>query len=382
MAENYFPSAKDFDEMGDHLEAIATALLDEIYVDPYSSSWATVQKAVRAGVAPHVIPVGTKLRATHKVYGTIWCDVVAHNHYKSADYENVYTMTLMCSNAITSLPFDSREAFYYADEELPAGTYHFTVPTTCGSWLAGTYQFTLQYPLPAGGQLCIRDNSSTPLESSLVTAFINITDDFSTQSSGIVVGSDGANLGTFGVELNHINRVAYGSNNYKESDVRQFLNSSETMGYVWSPQTKFDRPPSWIISLDGFANGLDEDLLGVIGRVIVPCVANRYYESPDSTLELSEKYTLLDKFYLPSLTEMLGEAHSYDEDGSTQLPYFEDSPAVDRVKRDSIFVPRTYWSRNSYTKSECINHIIDTTGNNTIANAMNNHHVAPMFNIV
>ena len=36
-------------------------------------------------------------------------------------------------------------------------------------------------------------------------------------------------------------RCRYGSNNYVESTIREWLNSDEEL-YEWTPQTKYDRP--------------------------------------------------------------------------------------------------------------------------------------------
>ena len=66
--------------------------------------------------------------------------------------------------------------------------------------------------------------------------------------------------------MNHSHRIRYGSNNWVESAMRQYLNSDKAAGSVWTPQTKFDRPPSWNANTAGFMNGLDADFLAVIGK--------------------------------------------------------------------------------------------------------------------
>lgn len=381
MSDNFFPRAEDFDEMGDHLETIAKILADKVEID--INDWAGVQKAVRMGLAPEFFPVGTQLVVNHSVYGDIVLDVVAHDHYEAADIKGAHTMTLMSHDIFEQMAFNESEAFYYADEELPAGTYNFTLAEKNITWEKGTYQFTLPYSLPAGGQLCIHNPRATSLTSTLVTAFISASYDFSSQSAEITMGSDGTNLGTFGVELNHIDRVRYGSNNYKESNIRQFLNSSATMGYVWFPKTKFSRPPYWMISLDGFVNGLDTDLLGVIGRVNVPCVTNGVYESPDSELLVGQKYNLVDRFYLPSAREMGMDPYNDTDDGSVLLPYFLSSSDSERVKYlEGLGV--AYWTRSPLGKSSnSIRNVSDTgSGYSSTAAYAPLYGFAPMFNIV
>ena len=44
--------------------------------------------------------------------------------------------------------------------------------------------------------------------------------------------------------MNHAHRLRYGSNRYKESAIRQWLNSDKAGGTWWQPQSEFDRPPT------------------------------------------------------------------------------------------------------------------------------------------
>lgn len=371
MAENYFPRAEDFDEMGDHLEVIARVLVNKVEI----SDWESIQKAVRTGVAPDVLPVGTQLVANHSVYGKIKLDVVAHNHYESADLESANTMTLMCHDIITSIRFDEPEAFYYAEEELPAGTYHFFVSSTSSN--AG--QFTLDQPLAKGGQLFIYGNPNYSIDSSEILAYDNMSQTVP-RTYSITVGTAGVSLGTLGVELNSRNRVFYGSNNYKESALRQFVNSSAEAGKVWTPQTKFDFRPQWLDALAGFAYGLDSGLKRVIGSVVVPCKANIGYESPDSTLTPGQKYTLTDKFYIPSETEISGTEGVLGADGTTLLPYFKGSLYADRVKYSGAYASK-YWLRN-ISSADRVNYM-DESGRSLSTNYPSESlGVVPMFNIV
>jgi hypothetical protein len=371
MAENYFPRAEDFDEMGDHLEMIAKILNDKID----TSDWASIQKAVRTGVAPEILPVGTQLVANHSVYGEIKLDVVAHDHYETANVKRGHSMTLMCHDVITSIRFDEPEAFYYADEELPVGTYHFFVLQ--GSSAAG--QFTLDQPLAKGGQLHIYGNPDYSIDSSEILAYDYPTSQTVPRTYAITVGNNGTCLGTLGVELNSKNRALYGSNNYKESSLRQFVNNSSPAGKVWTPQTKFDFRPQWAGVLAGFADGLDIELKKVIGRVKVPCRNYSNYESPDSTITPSQKYTLTDEFYIPSGWEMSGVG-APGNDGSKGLPYFEDFLNADRIKYSGAYACK-YWLRGDsehLNKGACVNE----SGKIIAAYPSESLGVVPMFNIV
>lgn len=299
---------------------------------PEFTNWRQVQTAVAAGYGQRFFPVGTQLAVNHSVYGTRLFDVVAHDYLKSVHDVNAHTMTIQQHDLLPGTQFDAPEAFYYAETELAAGTYNVILATAYGGWATGTYQFTLTQAVPAGGQLRINGYESTAITSLKVQSFANRTTNTATESVAITAGSGGTNLGTFGEgAINSIQRVSYGSNNYKESAMRQFLNSSAAAGSVWTPQTKFDRPPSWLTSLAGYKNGLDQDFLAVVGKVVLPCSANNTYEAPDSSITKGTKYTLNDEFYLASAMEIFNTNWDVADD-SKVFPFYEGAVNADRIK--------------------------------------------------
>ena len=128
--------------------------------------------------------------------------------------------------------------------------------------------------------------------------------------------------------------------------MRQFLNSSAAAGSVWTPQTKFDRPPSWLTSLAGYKNGLDQDFLAVVGKVVLPCSANDTYEAPDSSIAKGTKYTLNDEFYLASVREIFNTNADVADD-SKVFPFYEGAGNADRIKyRDGSTA--YWWLRTPY----------------------------------
>lgn len=257
MSKLYLPTSTQMDTMIEKLDMIAAAVGSQVDV----STWAGIQKAVRSGIASEILPIGTQLAVNHSVYGTRLFDVVAHDYLKNVHDPDAHTMTIMQHDLLTGIQFDSPEAVYYAEAQLAAGTYNFTI-AGYDKWVAGTYQFTLTSPVPAGGQICV--SGQYPYQGSITAASIKTyssrTSTTPIETAAITAGSGGTSLGTCGEgALNHIHRIAYGSNNYKESAMRQFLNSSAAAGSVWTPQTKFDRPPTWLTTLTGYKAGLDQD---------------------------------------------------------------------------------------------------------------------------
>lgn len=377
MSKILLPYAEQFDSMNENLARIAAAISSDMDI----STWAGIQKAVRLGVAPNLIPVGTQLVVNHSVYGDMLYDVVAHDHYKSALDDNAHTMTLMCHDIITNVQYDAPEAFYQADSGLPSGVYNFTLITAYEQWAVGTYQFTLMKALPAGGQLRLNSRSTVAMTSCRVQSYESKTSTSMIEESVITVGGNGTNLGVFGIALNHPHRVSNGSNNYKESAIRQFLNSSAEAGKVWRPQTKFDVPPAWLTTLEGFVKGLDKDFLSVVGEVVVPCATNDIYESPDSTVTASSKYTLTDKFYIPSTKEIIAGDTASAEDGLPLFSYYKNAESVDRIKYKGA-ISTTWWTRSPYNKQASMVSNITTTGGRTVSSPHNSFGISPVCTIV
>lgn len=375
MSKLFLPTKEQMDVMNENLAKIAAAVGSQVDI----STWEGIQKAVRSGIARDILPVGTQLAVNHSVYGTRLFDVVAHDYLKSVHDENAHTMTIQQHDLLPAIQFDASEAFYYAEEELPAGTYNFTLATAYSSWTEGTYQFTLTKPVPKGGQLAIDGSANAAMTARQVRSYANQTTTSATESVAITAGSGGTNLGTFGEGLNHSQRVSNGSNNYKESAMRQFLNSYAVAGSVWTPQTKFDRPPSWLTSLAGYKNGLDQDFLAVVGKVVLPCSANNTYEAPDSSIAKGAKYTLNDEFYLASRAEIFGN-HDVN-DGTVLFPFYEGANDADRIKyRDGSAA--SWWLRTPQSGNAYIVRITYSHGTMDYTTANNALSLAPACTIV
>ena len=377
MSKLFLPTKEQMDVMNENLAKIAKAVGSQVDI----STWEGIQKAVRSGIAKDILPVGTQLAVNHSVYGTRLFDVVAHDYLKSVHDENAHTMTIQQHDLLTGIQFDESEAFYYAETQLAAGTYNVILATAYGGWAAGTYQFTLTQAVPAGGQLCINGYESTAITSLKVQSFANRTTNTAAESVAITAGSGGTNLGTFGEgAINHIQRVSYGSNNYKESAMRQFLNSSAAAGSVWIPQTKFDRPPSWLTSLAGYKNGLDQDFLAVVGKVVLPCSANSIYEAPDSSITKGTKYNLNDEFYLASEMEIFNANRDVADD-SKVFPFYVGAGNADRIKyRDGSAAD--WWLRTPYSGGANRVRRVISDGTVSSNSAVNSYGLAPACTIV
>lgn len=234
------------------------------------TGWADVQALVRSGLASKVFSIGDQLVCKKGETTLVW-DVIGIDHDEPTDKQFTHSMTLQLHDCLSAtMQYDAPEALYYAETELAAGTYCFTIQDYDATYGGNkTYNFTLTNPVPAGGQITFGWSYQTQAANAKITTYASKTSTVAIEQVSVNVGSAGISLGTTdgnSPNVNHIHRVRYGSNNPLENAMRQFLNSNKAAGAVWTPQTNYDRPPSWAATTAGFMNGLDSDFLAVLGK--------------------------------------------------------------------------------------------------------------------
>ena len=328
-----------------------------------ANSWADVQSIVRQGLGPMIFPVGYELTTHDSNTGQdiVWV-VRGHNHHKAANKDLKYTMTLetknvysLSSGAQKAVQYDAIEAFYYAEQELAAGTYNITIANQ--AWYTAdngkTFQFTLATAVPAGGQLVFAMTYNATLEGKSVKSYANKTTTTALETVTLTEGSEGTSLGTTNgnsPNVNHMHRIVFGSNNYAQSAVRQWLNSAAAAGSVWTPTNVFDRPASWATSYNGFMHGLPADFLAVVQPAVLACRTNSLFEveSLDGTaFAINQLYSLkADKFFLLSRPEIFGDWDSASYKDGTQLEFYNGLTATERIKRDVAGTARIAWLRS------------------------------------
>ena len=282
--------------------------LDKTYMKITPDNFMQIQRDVNAGLASALYPVGTQILdkwskvAGGTEYSAPW-DVV--HHYANGD------MALDWHYALADgVPFDAPEAIYYAPAGgLAAGTYHILIGTAYGDgWSTSkAIQFTLTAAMDEGDQLfinCGTNNANDPTNGRAWNVYAQGSTT-SKQSGTTSNGTGGTSLGTIGAtnahktegNLNAISRVVYGSGRWKESAIRQYLNSSAAAGAWWTPQNGWDRPPAEAATLRGFLAGFSEDFLSVLQNVTVVTALNTQGDYSEDT------ETTQDKIFLPSMTE-------------------------------------------------------------------------------
>ncbi len=216
------------------------------------TTWAGVQGVVRAGLADKFFSIGDQFLAEYGGSPFVW-DVIGIDHDIPADEQFKHSLTIQSHDCLSTAPFSARQALYYADTPLSAGEHRFTLNNV-------QYTFTTSQIVPAGGQVFI---SGWETQGFVPTAITTYAADRTTAVETDLVVTQSAGADTLSPVNNRV-RCRYGSNNYVESAIRQWLNSEDET-FVWEPQTNYDRPSTY--SGGGFLHRLDPDLVAVLGAV-------------------------------------------------------------------------------------------------------------------
>jgi hypothetical protein len=334
----------------------AKSVFELVYPDRASDDWLTIRQAVREGLGPFYYPEGYEFITHDSVNNQdITWVVRAHNHHQAADDSLIHTMTLESkytisdsSGASIKVPFDAEsKILYYATEELPAGAYY--IIRSGGS---SKRYFTLTKNLPAGGRIEADSSTSYSTYSTLESteALETVTVSTTTISGATSLGTRYSGATADRNKINHDKVMTQGSNNYAQSAIRQWLNSSGDAGNWWTRQTPFDGAPEEAITLAGFLKGLPEDFVAAVQPAIITCISpvSRFLtNSLDGTEFNDEKspYNVSDKFFLLSLSEITDTEFN---DGTT-LNYYKGSSQTDKIKNqkfDLLNVGSPVWSRS------------------------------------
>lgn len=158
------------------------------------------------------------------------------------------------------------------------------------------------------------------------------------------------------------NRKSYGNNNWRDSNIRQWLNSTAASNWFTATH-QYDVAPSGYSSKPGFLNGFDNDFLSAIG----PVTKTTMYPTVDGT----GTYTTNDTMFLLSMTEVYAGQNSSTSEGSV-YPYYSDNsslsapginPDTNRVKtRLDNGNTGYWWLRSAYPSTSHGVRYVDTSG--------------------
>lgn len=309
-----------------------------------TADWQDVQNIVRRGLGSKAFPVGTQLKYTHTVYGELILDVIGHDIDADPTGQSDHSMTLLLHTLLEGTQFDAPEALYYAESELAAGTYHYDDNGV-------TRQFMLANAVPAGGQICISafDGNNAPYGATQVKTYSGPTSTTVIETATVTEGSGGTALAS----ANHWHRARWGSNNWEESGIRQWLNATGAASTWWTPKTNYCRPYS-NASRPGFLNGVPADFLAVIGEADHVSAKNTITDGGGSV-------TTREKIFLLSRKEIFGTGENSIDEG-TQYPYFAGLTDAQRIKYFSNGTPYHWWLRSPYSGDAYHVRLVNSTG--------------------
>ncbi len=238
--------------------------------------------------------------ATFNGQPVVW-DVIGIDHDKPTDPRFTHSLTIQSHDCLLDAQFSAPQALYYAEASLPAGAHRFTLYNV-------QYTFTTSEVVPAGGQVFISDWGTGNYVPTAITTYAA---DRTTAVETDLVVTQSAGADTLSPVNNHA-RCRYGSNNYVESAIRQWLNS-EAQAFAWVPKTTYDRPSTY--SDGGFLHQLDPDLVAVLGAVDKQVARNTATDGGGQDL-------FSDKVFLLSKVEVYGGTEG-ETSGEAPYPYYE-----------------------------------------------------------
>jgi hypothetical protein len=336
------------------------------------NNWEDVQRLVRMGLHTKMFTVGDQFVANYNDVPFTW-DVIGINHDTPTDKKYKNSLTLQAHDCIMNCQFDAPEALYYAETGLTAGAHIFTLN-------ALQYTFTTTEPIPEGGQVFVNAwQSATGAGEYVPTKITTYTADRTTTIETDLDVTSASGVDTI-TPVNRHERCKYGSNNYAESAIRQFINSDEA-SFTWLPKTNFDRPPSGApYTGGGFLKLLDPELVAVLGTVDKQVARNTVTDGGGQDL-------FSDKVFLPSRVEVFGgtEGETAGESPYAFYSALAASPTAESLAGRIKYLSgsaRDWWLRSPYAGYSYRPRIVITTGNVTNYLANYAHGLAPACCIV
>ena len=349
-AEQIATNAEDITQLKEELTRFETIIP---ILAGRGKTWAEIKQNVKMGYGEILYPVGTDFSVDCPAgapYDSIVWTVVGHR------VENdEHIMTMLMKHVIYGLQFDAPQAIIVPDETMAAGTYHFKLLNGYDTAYDGgkSVQFTLANDLAAGCQIVM----NWPYNQTWIGKNITVYGGFGTtviETCVMSEGTGGTDLGdadgTVSI-LNHTQRARYGSNNYKESALREWLNSGDAAGLWQTQQTRFQRPCSYAANRAGFATYLDPEFAAVIRE-------GTHLNRTNEVFDLNGKkqaYSTTEKFFLPSQEEIGFSPESGIVCG-TVFDFYGGAAQSDKIKYDiTAQTTARYWWLRSPTPSSASN---------------------------
>lgn len=353
MGKISLPNAEQFDEINLHLKNMASKMgAHDVF-----GSWREVQAVCRRGQAKRYFKEGDQFMALFDGEPVIWEAIGVEDEH----------IDIQSRDCLMNAQFSAPQAFYHASSPLSPGTHKFTINEL-------QYQFTTTETVPEGGVIyaSLWTDPYVPTRCRILAADrvtiiennINITP---------ATGTDTL------TPINHHHRCRYGSNNYVESAIRQWMNS-DSNNWQWTPMTDYDLPSDYG-KPEGFLKRLDPDLVAVLGDVEKKVGRNTLTDGGGQD-------TFTDKVFLLSQVEVYGGTSSVgDTTGEEPYPFYANmasspttNPILGRIKLLNNS-PWTWRLRSPHVPSAHYPRHVHPTGAVAIHLALNAIGLAPACRI-
>ncbi len=316
--------ASKMDKQNALLEVIAAQSLQSL-----ASDWSGLARLADSGLFGEAYGIGDQFVDT-------WKDVATNTEYTYPfQLNHIGDVELQDGEVLENRPFlqahyahpfgvqfSHQRAFLKCPDGLAPGTYYFTIESSWGSNVqAGDVVcFTTTVAVPSGGRVSGCYSAPDQAKSTWrvythsadgKTILETITPTFT--ASGTDLGTQKST--TRNGNLNSSQEMAYGWNRWKTSALRQYLNSSASVGNWWVAQDEWDIAPTELTTKAGFLSGCSEDFVNSIKSVKVVTYPNTVNDDPGgNTPDIT-----YDKVFIPSLEQMYinpqkageGEYHEY-----------------------------------------------------------------------
>ena len=377
---------------------------------PGALTWATVADVVRSGEAADVFAVGDVLTVEHATYGEIEMEIAGFDQHTPVDAAKTHTMLLLAKNTIADLMFDAPELQYgvtadtvfntsellainlkgasavttFKQEAAATGTarvwyslngqYKLYYSTSNKRWEiwscnSGTHIASANYDYqstaaaaPTGG---VWNGGTTAVAAKAYYTFDGNEYALATVADGAAVLPD-----TYYEPNPNASRYSYGYNSWRESALRQWLNTDKGSGTWWQAQNIWDVAPGYANTLPGFLAGIaDADFLAAIGPVKLTTARNTVCDC--GGYDVTE-----DLVFLASRTEVFGENNNSVAEGE-KLGLYATADNTDRIKYNPAGAAKYWWLRSPYPGLTFTVYVVNTTGTLHNVSAYNARAVAP-----
>lgn len=149
------------------------------------------------------------------------------------------------------------------------------------------------------------------------------------------------------------NRAQYGCNRWDWSSIRQWLNSAAAPGEWWTVQHEYDAAPAYAATLAGFMADLPADFL----NAVAPARLTTALPNADG----GGSVETVDRFWLPSRTEIFGDANNGVAEG-VQMAKYIDATDADRIKYNAAGNSASWYLRSANTSQPHYVAFIERTG--------------------